>query len=268
MNGSQIPRPPIVDGFDEFNRKSFGSGKCRQRFFESTRSLLSTLDAQGRGIELDLFKTLRAIEWYIDQERDSSAAADEIGKEFAALRAQLVDALVQRNTGLVFAMIKRRQVTDVDRDDLLSHGLWTLLQSVLRYDPWRGFRFSSYACTAISNGFRLLVRKNQLNKTRIARLGTIQSRVYDTDEREANVDREITIERLQKTFEENHAELSSVERYVIDRRLLGTDTRPATLEAIGDTLALSKERVRQIQLMGLAKLRVFVARSGAVSQVI
>ncbi|MFQ5463144.1 MAG: sigma-70 family RNA polymerase sigma factor [Phycisphaerae bacterium] len=258
----------IDDGFSALRRSAFGSDSCRQRFVEGTRSLLNRLDGCGRDIEFDLFKLLRAIEWYLEQDGGATQRSGEFEHELVSLRARLIDALVQRNTGLVFSMIKRGHVAEVDRDDLISHGLWTLLQSVLRFDPWRGYRFSSYACTAIGNGFRLLVRKNRLNRSRLAQLRARQRRPIHSDQRETDADREIMMERLQKTLAENHAELSEVERYVLDRRLLGTDVRPATLEAIGDSLELSKERVRQIQLMGLAKLRGFVAKGGAMSAVI
>jgi len=251
----------VPDSLDAYCLNAFGNASCRRRFRKRAECELGEIDAGGREAELALFKMLRAVEWYIEQHRDAPSQPGGIGKEFALLRARLVDALVKQNTGLVYAMIQRRQINDVDRDDLISNGLWALLQSVSGFDPWRGFRFSTYACTAIANSFRLLARKHQLNHSHLARLKTVQSRLPRTDANEADLDREIMAEQLHRTFHANHAELSGVERYVIRRRLLGTDRRAATLEAVGNSLALSKERVRQIQLVGLEKLRLFVARS-------
>ena len=55
---------------------------------------------------------------------------------------------------------------------------------------------------------------------------------------------------------DNRAELSEVERSVLQKRFPNEDVDPRlTLDRIGRQMRVSKERVRQIQLSALHKLR-------------
>ena len=67
---------------------------------------------------------------------------------------------------------------------------------------------------------------------------------------------DLAIECLKRILRENRADLTMTERLVITQRLLrGEGRRGATLGAVGKMLNLSKERVRQIQIAALSKLR-------------
>jgi len=63
-------------------------------------------------------------------------------------------------------------------------------------------------------------------------------------------------DRLRLALKHNSADLSPTERFVIERRFLQPKAaKPDTLESLGRMVKLSKERVRQIQLEALGKLR-------------
>jgi DNA-directed RNA polymerase sigma subunit (sigma70/sigma32) len=69
-------------------------------------------------------------------------------------------------------------------------------------------------------------------------------------------DIELLTERLAIALERNSAELTPTERMIIERRFLQPQgERPETLESLGRVFDLSKERVRQIQIGALDKLR-------------
>ena len=58
------------------------------------------------------------------------------------------------------------------------------------------------------------------------------------------------------------ADLPDKHRHVIERRFGFCGREPATLEQVGEELGVTRERVRQIQLQALRKLREQFARSG------
>ena len=72
---------------------------------------------------------------------------------------------------------------------------------------------------------------------------------------------------LRRVLTENRASLSRTEQRVIESRFLidapAEDTSPRmTLEEIGDVMGVTKERVRQIQMRALEKLRYALERRG------
>ena len=69
------------------------------------------------------------------------------------------------------------------------------------------------------------------------------------------------VEELQRIIGQNRAELSTVERRVIEARFAlnrGQDSQAMTLEEVGHVIGVTKERVRQIQNKALAKLRLTI----------
>ena len=66
---------------------------------------------------------------------------------------------------------------------------------------------------------------------------------------------------------DNVAALTPAERFIIERRFLQTDApRPDTLASIGKVIQLSRERVRQIQMRALDKLRAALYADAAIVQ--
>jgi len=67
-------------------------------------------------------------------------------------------SLLTKNMGLVYDMISKSRF-DLDYNDMQSDGTYALLRSLEAFDPWRGFRFSTYACNAILKAFSRLAQK-------------------------------------------------------------------------------------------------------------
>jgi len=73
-------------------------------------------------------------------------------------------------------------------------------------------------------------------------------------------DRALFAERLNKILDNNEADLSDLEINVLGRRFpKDPDIRRETLDSLGRSLQVSKERVRQIQNIALDKLRETVS---------
>lgn len=203
--------------------------------------------------ELDLFKGLHACAYDMITAGDLDPSSGKTaGSRFYR---SVLDELIDANLGLVYEMRRRYRVPEVDDDDYSSSGLWALYQAALAFDPWKGFRFSTYACNAIIRGYRhawkSLLRRRRLMREYVDR--TNPDLVIDGV---AVQDTSMLRKQLEHVLDNNQANLTDTERFVIERRFLNTQSgRGDTLETIGTMVQLSKERVRQIQIAALKKLR-------------
>ena len=177
-------------------------------------------------------------------------------------RYQLIRTrLVESNLGLVYDSIKRNRFSNLDPDEVCSEAMMALLRAVDTFDPWRGFRFSTYACNAITRAFSRSALHESKRRRKI-----IHSFDVEFDEGEVLASRRanqgaLFAERLQQTLQMSDTVLTDIEKTVIARRFPMEEGRPRqTLEDIGSQMRLSKERVRQIQLSAIAKLRGVLAR--------
>jgi len=226
-------------------------GRIKQ-VLEAAEETLNSGKNVARTHEAALFKSLHACGCAIEAARKNPKKREKL----CAFYQRILDYLVSENIGLVYDMRRRARIADVDPDDLFSEGLWRLFQAVRRFDPWRGFRFSTYACTSILRGFVSLRRKKRCeNET----MDKIKRGIECTEEgltEECNLDDNLLAEQIRDLLLGANAALTPVERFVVARRLLHPqNTSPDTLQAIGEMFNLSKERIRQIQLTALDKLR-------------
>jgi len=164
--------------------------------------------------------------------------------------------LIEGNLGLVYDLIGRSRFENLDRDDMVSEGMMALLRAADTFDPWRGYRFSTYACNAIIRAFSRAALANSKRRSKI--LGPYDPEFEDGDQPEVRRDEERSLfeERLRLVMGRDEAELSDVEKKVLERRFpMNPQRKRQTLESIGRQMKVSKERVRQIQLSAIAKLR-------------
>ncbi len=192
--------------------------------------------------------------------RSLKAVGDDGAKaRIWAWRWQVIrDFLVDRNMGLVYAMQQRFAVgpTHFDCDDLLSEGMFGLVRAVERFNPWRGFKFSTYACHAIT---RAMVRQRQYEGLYHERFIVQHDAALDRAKEDEDFAKELYIERLKRVLRENTSELSVWEAQVLAERY-PPDNRPRrTLKEIGRSYGVSKERVRQIERQAVKKIREALA---------
>lgn len=162
------------------------------------------------------------------------------------------DHIAEKNLGLVHVMSRRFRAGALDEDDLLSEAMCALGRAITRFNPWKGFRFSTYACNVIT---RALSRRSK-GEARYRNLFPVQhDATYETPTPPADFRKELCMERLQQALDRNLGELTDVEATVISYRFSGDRASARTFEEIGRLIGLSKERVRQIQNTALKKLR-------------
>jgi len=171
------------------------------------------------------------------------------------------ELITQANLALVLAMAKRTRMSEVDFGELVSEGNMALLRAVEKFDTARGFKFSTYACRAILKAFsRIALKTSRYRAAFPAEFDPQMERSNYQETRRADIEQD-AVEELQRIIGENRAQLSDVEKTVIQARFAinrGTDAPAMTLEEVGQVIGVTKERVRQIQNKALEKLRATI----------
>jgi RNA polymerase primary sigma factor/RNA polymerase sigma factor len=138
--------------------------------------------------------------------------------------------------------------------ELISDGNITLMRAVEGFDVHKGNRFSTYATFALMKGFARSVPEMLAGQHRSSGREDQQRLAELPDSR--HVGRE---DRLSTREEVEHllSWLDERERRVVLAHfgLSHEAEGPATYEQVGQRLGVSKQRVRQIEQMALAKLR-------------
>jgi len=186
------------------------------------------------------------------------AAPDEaILDEAEALlnRAETMrDHIVKANMRLVISIVKKFVTPQHSFDDLLSNGIFTLMQTVEKFDFDRGFRFSTYAYRSISrNIYRTLVnaQKEEAKFTRDA-----DDWAFEQPDDSSSTLTDAVWSNLREQTAAFLKQLDKRERLIIrSRYALGAHRKVRTFQYIADKLGISKERVRQLEQRAVSKLQ-------------
>ncbi len=201
------------------------------------------------------------------------------------------DRLVLPNFRLILKEVFRYQPSGMKRSDLFQEGILGLHRAVFRFDPFRLTRFSTYATYWI----RQAIRKALIDRSRLIRVPqavqeelrnpdthlsseevqrvrrimreTVSISAGDDDdpedrlslemigEREPTIDEKLHTGAIPVAVSQAMAYLDTREREVIRRRFGLEGEHIQTLEEIGSSLHLSRERIRQIETDALKKMR-------------
>ncbi|MBM4029205.1 MAG: sigma-70 family RNA polymerase sigma factor, partial [Planctomycetes bacterium] len=215
----------------------------------------------NREQEIELFRRYNYLKHLVAQERHQLKLAKVDANLLAQLEAYLDEAeeirkmLVEANLRLVVSIAGKHTSHEASFLELVSKGNFALIQAVEEFDYTKGFRFSRRAALDIAKEYaKVSGRSTELAPKRAASLASIQR-----DLRGTAADVSALEQARQSLAAVIREELDEREQYVILHHfgLTGSSIRKntKTLKQIGDELELTKERIRQIELTALQKLR-------------
>ena len=168
----------------------------------------------------------------------------------------LRDRIVLGNRKLIYRAVKRRMAMSNRTEDLIGDCHIVLIHAVAAFNPWIGIRFSTYAYTCL---IRALGRSSQKSgHDLLSHSFPLDS--FPNMEPAGHFEWEPAsngLYAIDRYLREDHPLLTDREKAILSRRFRFVEIAGTpTLETVGRTMGLSKERVRQVQTTALEKLRL------------
>ena len=212
--------------------------------------------------EQTLFRALNLLRFRVNRlrirlspSRPSKRAMDQI-EQMLLLVEQIRSQLVNSNLRLVGSIARKFSAQHGDVDDFSSDGCMILLGAIDRFDYSRGYRFSTYATHSIQRHFYRAFKVRHRRKVRFPNAASevlceVPNRDLETPvcEDPQGVVADL-LERAGSVLDDREHEIL-LHRFGINRN----NGLGRTLREVAEDLGLSKERVRQLQLKALEKLR-------------
>jgi len=230
------------------------------------RSLYS-VPLLSREREKELFRKYNYIKYRMamlqERVRESGYRARMI-ERFEELRRaaeQVRRILIRCNLRLVVNVAKRHTGPLMRLMDLVSEGNLCLIRAVECYDYRREARFATYGMWALTKHFARVVPEANYRLTAFV-TGREELFTGVGDTRENPVERVEAVAHLRHLLGRATRHLTEREREIIESHYGTNGHAPRTLEEIGRALGLTRERIRQIEVRALGKLRGLLGQEG------
>jgi len=210
--------------------------------------------------ERHLFRQYNYLKFKADRMRksiDPQDVADDVLDEIEAVLAQadaVKNKILKANLRLVVSIARRHVGYSSDFFEAVSDGNMALMRAVEKFDYARGFKFSTYASWAIMRTYARTIPEQRYAAVRL--VTGVDELLTAAPMQDETVERESVLEAARHLLGKGLSVLTTRERDVVVRHYgLGKGGSPMTLEQIGQRLGVTKERIRQIELQAMRKLR-------------
>lgn len=236
------------------------SAKINQNDWQIFIEAVKKIPMLNRQQELQLFRRYNFVKYLASEKLKKINLHSFCGRiayqaqELLEEAYRLKNLIIEANLKLVVRIAGRHSGANIG--DLVSEGNIALMRAVEKFDYTKGFRFSTYASWVISRAFARYLPGEMAKASQLGSELTLDDNQIAAVENAGIDDVENAHRSLMQVMEEN---LTEREQHVIRYHfgLSGTMVKKEfkTLKQIGEDLGLTKERVRQIELEALSKLR-------------
>jgi RNA polymerase sigma factor (sigma-70 family) len=175
----------------------------------------------------------------------------------------LRDRIVLGNRKLIYRAVRRQMAISNLADDAIGECQIVLIHAVATFNPWLDVRFSTYAYTCLIRALSRQVQRHA--KDRLSRAISLNA-VPESEPQIGDMAPPLASTGsipVEVFLRHDHPLLTDREKAILTHRFLHTGgAAERTLEAVGGKLGLSKERVRQLQMTALLKLRQAITGAG------
>ena len=164
--------------------------------------------------------------------------------------------IVRANLRLVVSIAKRHVGPQENFFELVSDGNVSLIRAADKFDFSRGFKFSTYASWAIMKNFARSIPNEMKQRERFRTshdelfAATEETRADWMGEELEHKNRISAVRKILSRLDDRE------QKIIIHRFGLDYSREPSTLKQVGESMGVTKERVRQIESRALDKLRM------------
>ena len=164
--------------------------------------------------------------------------------------------IVRANLRLVVSIAKRHVGPQENFFELVSDGNVSLIRAADKFDFSRGFKFSTYASWAIIKNFARSIPNEMKQRERFRTshdelfAATEETRADWMGEELEHKNRISAVRKILSRLDDRE------QKIIIHRFGLDYSREPSTLKQVGESMGVTKERVRQIESRALDKLRM------------